>query len=79
METFAYLNDLPLTQAQKEKITAHPYENAATLYLMCRAMPVLMKERLEMVRLDELIKALEAKLTPEERSGVQAKLDAMGS
>lgn len=74
MNTYPYLDTLPLTTKQKETITEAGYENAPTLYMMCKAIPVAMKEVLEVDSLEELEKALWAGLTDEERAGIESEL-----
>jgi hypothetical protein len=77
MQTYEYLDKLPLTQKQKEAITETGYENAPTLYMICKATPIAMKQFLEVESLDELEKALWDILTPEEQQAVQEELDAL--
>ncbi|MDZ4833503.1 MAG: hypothetical protein SGJ27_06960 [Candidatus Melainabacteria bacterium] len=75
--TYPYLDTLPLTDAQKQTITEAGYENAPTLYLICKAIPTAMKQVLGVDSLDELEKALWDTLTPEERTAVEAELDEL--
>jgi len=77
MTTYPYLDTLPLTTKQKETITEAGYENAPTLYMMCKAIPVAMKEVLEVASLDELETALWATLSADERTAIEAELEEL--
>ncbi len=79
MKTYKYLETLPLTTAQKEQITTEGYENAPTLYMLCKATPVAMREFLGLDSLDALETALWEMLTAEERTAVEAELKALGN
>ncbi len=75
MKTYEYLDKLPLTTKQKETITESGYENAPTLYMMCKVIPLAMKQVLEVESLDELEKVLWDGLSDEERTAIEAELD----
>lgn len=77
MKTYEYLDKLPLTTKQKETITEAEYENAPTLYMMCKVIPTAMKQVLEVDSLDELEKALWDGLSADERSAIEAELDEL--
>ncbi len=73
MKVYEYLSTLPLTQAQKEKVTKEGYENAGTFYVMCKTIPTAIKEFLELDSLDALEKALWNLLTKEEREEIESQ------
>lgn len=77
METYKYLETLPLTTAQKEQITEQGYENAPTLYMICKATPVAMREFLNLESLDELEAALWNLMTADEQKAVEDELKAL--
>ncbi len=73
--TYPYLDKLPLNDAQKQAITDAEYENAPTLYIMCKFIPTAMKQVLGVASLDELETALWQQLDEVERAEVQQELD----
>lgn len=77
ISTYPYLDTLPLSTKQKETITEAGYENAPTLYMMCKVIPTAMKEVLEVEGLDELEAALWEKLSAEERTAIEAELEEL--
>jgi hypothetical protein len=79
MKIYDYLATVPLTDAQKEKVTEEGYENAATFYMMCKSIPKAIKEFLELDSLDAVEAALYALMTDEERQHVAEELEVLKS
>jgi hypothetical protein len=75
--TYPYLDTLPLNAEQKKAITEAEYENAPTLYLICKTIPTAMKEYLGVASLDELEKAIWEQLSTDEREAIQKELDEL--
>ncbi len=71
---FEYLKTLPLTDEQKKQITEQGYENAPTLYIMCKATPVAIREWLGLESLDALEAALWEQFSEYDRKQVEAVL-----
>ncbi len=71
---FEYLKDLPLTEKQKQQITEQGYENGNTLYFMCKATPVAIKEWLELESLEALEAALWERMSEDDRRKMTASL-----
>ena len=74
---YEYLNTLPLTADQKQKVTEAGYENAPTLYMICKVTPVAMKQYLELASLDELETALWNLFTADEKAAVEKELEEL--
>ncbi|MBX9667545.1 MAG: hypothetical protein K2X93_08000 [Candidatus Obscuribacterales bacterium] len=82
MMNLAFLDNLPLSKAQREKLRGkRRYETAAAFYRLCRILPGVVIEQLDMNpgNLDGLIRALEVFVPHKERQAVQSELAAMGS
>lgn len=75
---FEYLNTLPLTDAQKEQVNEQRYENAPTLYLMCKVTPTSIRGWLGLESLDALEAALWELMTADERRKAEAVLQSPG-
>ena len=74
---YEYLKTLPLTDDQKNKINEQGYENAPTLYALCKAFAAMVKDWLELDNLDALEAALWEMMSAEERAEMQAELDTL--
>ncbi len=72
---FEYLKTLPLTEAQKQLVNDEGYENAPTFYVLCKVVPLAIKDWLGLDSLDALETALWNLMTPEEQTSVQEELD----
>ncbi len=81
MMNLSFLDNLPLSKAQKEKLRGKRYETAADFYRSCRILPGVVIEQLDMNpgNLGGLIRALEVFVPHKERQAVQSELAAMGS
>lgn len=74
---YEYLKTLPLTDAQKQMINTQGYENAPTLYIICKATPIAVKQWLNLNSLDALEAALWNLMTPAEQQEVNDELEEL--
>ncbi len=74
---YPYLKTLPLSDAQKQLITTQGYENAPTLYMICKATPIAVKQWLNLSSLAALETALWNLMTAAEQTEVQDQLDQL--
>jgi len=74
---YEYLKTLPLTEEQKKKVNEQGYENAPTLYFLCKATPIAIKQWLKLDSLDALASALWNLMTAAEQAAIEEQLDLL--